>query len=303
MKIFITAKYYLLFFLSLPSVFAQQQGNIATEDGNIYYEIYGEGKPLLIINGGPGFSSKGFASLAQELSKTNQVILYDQRATGNSTLKEVNSKTITLQNMVEDIEVLRCHLQFDSWVILGHSFGGMLAYAYAAKYPETISAMIQSSSGGCDLSLLANTNFTRHLSEKVRDSFSYYNQKVSNGDLSYNTRYKRAYFMSHAYLYDTSKIETVAKRLLEVNSEINSLVWQNMRAINFDVSDEMKNFQKPVLIIHGKNDLVSMSIPTKAHEILPHAELVFLDQCKHYGWIDRKEAYYSAIHTFLNKLD
>lgn len=302
MKIFKTVKYYFFLFLSIPSAFGQQQGNVATEDGNIYYEVYGEGKPLLIINGGPGFNSRGFENLAQELSKSNQVILYDQRATGNSTLTKVNAETVTLKNMVEDIEVLRCHLQFDSWVILGHSFGGMLAYAYATAYPEHITGMIQSSSGGYDLSLLGNTDFTRHLSEKVRDSFSYYNQRVRRGDMAYTTRYKRAYFMAHAYLYETSEIETVARRLLEVNSEINALVWQNMRDINFDVTDEIKKFQKPVLIIHGKNDIVNMNIPKRAHEILPQSELVLLEQCKHYGWIDRKKAYYSAINNFLIKL-
>jgi len=98
---------------------------------NLHYRTFGEGKPMLIINGGPGMNSDGFTYIAEALSKYNyQTITYDQRGTGKSQVEALNAKTITMDLMVQDIENLRTHLKIDQWAILGHSFGGILATYY-----------------------------------------------------------------------------------------------------------------------------------------------------------------------------
>ena len=90
----------------------------------------------------------GFEPLAVKLSGNYEIIIYDQRGTGRSFIKNPDSTNITMRLMVEDIERLRKHLHIDKLVIMGHSFGGMLASYYAAFYPEHIKALILSSSGG-----------------------------------------------------------------------------------------------------------------------------------------------------------
>lgn len=270
--------------------------------GKLHYQIYGEGSPILIINGGPGMNSEGFKPLAEELSKTNSVILYDQRGTGLSTLYDINSETITINAMAEDIEILRCHLNIDQWTVLGHSFGGMLAYYYTAKYPEHVSALIQSSSGGLDLTIIERLDIRGSLSQTQRDSLDYYTRKISNGDTSYATAYNRGKFLAPAYVYNSTYIPIVAKRLTQGNRAINSLVWQDLRRIEFSTASFFKTFKKPVLIIHGKDDVVGLSIPEHAHNLIPNSELVILENCKHYGWLDAKTAYFNAINTFTKNL-
>ena len=96
------------------SIVAQVQGKAPTADRHfLHYKVYGKGTPLVIINGGPGMNSKGFESLAIELSKNYRVIIYDQRGTGNSVLPKLDGSTINMQLMVEDIESLRRHLKFN----------------------------------------------------------------------------------------------------------------------------------------------------------------------------------------------
>ena len=110
-----------------------------TKGGVIYYRSFGKGVPMLIINGGPGMNSEGFTQLAIQLSKNNRTILFDQRGTGRSKFTVTDSSTITMQLMAEDIENLRKKLNIDKWIILGHSFGGMMASYYAiipATYRE-----------------------------------------------------------------------------------------------------------------------------------------------------------------------
>jgi proline iminopeptidase len=83
-----------LIFLIYPHLNAQEEGFIDNGDSKIHYRIFGKGKPLLIINGGPGMNSDGFAGLASSLSPNNRAIIYDQRGTGKSTLKKIDNSTI-----------------------------------------------------------------------------------------------------------------------------------------------------------------------------------------------------------------
>lgn len=290
--------------LSLFSSYVYGQENTIYANGaKLHYKMYGTGKPILIINGGPGMNCNGFEKIANDLSRNSKTILYDQRGTGQSTLNQINESTISMDLMVEDLEALRKHLNFESWTVLGHSFGGMLAYYYATKYPESISAMIQSSSGGMDLTLPSLLNLRESLSQLEWDSLQYYQQKLNAGDTSYQVRLKRGEFMAPAYLYNMKYIPELAVRMTQGNSQINGLLWEDMRTMQFDTKNELLKFDKPVLIIHGKNDLLDTSVAESAHDILPDSRLELLDNCAHYGWLDRPKVFYTIIHEFLSSIE
>ncbi|MEJ0083744.1 MAG: alpha/beta fold hydrolase [Puia sp.] len=162
---------------------AQTEGLIRNKNAFIYYRTYGKGNPLLIINGGPGLNSEGFVGLAKALSAGNQTIIYDQRGTGKSTVSPVDSSTITMQLMIEDMEVLRMHLGIGEWSILGHSFGGMLASYYASIHPEHVRLLILSSSGGINLGLQSYVGHSLNdkLSKLEIDSLKYWNDRIDRG--------------------------------------------------------------------------------------------------------------------------
>ncbi len=280
---------------------AAQNSCFITEDATISYRTFGKGYPVLIINGGPGMSSEGFIPLAETLSEDNTTIIYDQRGTGNSSVEKVDRTTISLDKMVEDVERLRKELQCENWIILGHSFGGMLAYAYTAKYPERVTAMIQSHSGGMNLDLLSRIDITSRLTQMQRDSLNFYSAKISQGDTTHATALKRGTFLAPAYVYQEKYILQIAERLTQGNSRINSLVWEDMREIQFDTRSKMEKFKKPVLILQGKNEIAPNVVAEKAHEILPNSKLVLMDRCGHYGWLDRPDIYLKEVQKFLKK--
>lgn len=295
--------HFFIFLLGISfSIQAQTKLDIPIKNGNIHITTYGVGEPILIINGGPGMNSEGFASLAQELGKTNLAILYDQRGTGKSTMSEINSETITMDLMVVDIEVIREHFGFKNWVVLGHSFGGMLASYYLKKHPKRIKGLVLSGSGGFNLKITRNLNLLARLTEKERDSFNYWNRLISQGDTSYVARYNRGKYLAPAYVYNRKHVPVIAERLTQSNRTINRLVWQNMRAVDFDCSEAYKNFEKPVLIIQGKQDVMGNNIAKEAHKLLENSELVFLDECVHYGWLEQPDAYFKVIYQFMSPL-
>ena len=117
---------YILFLIAIISlkVSAQDYKKFETDYGVLAYKTFGEGFPVLIINGGPGMNSKGFEALAEMLSENNTTIIYDHRGTGSSKMNRLVSSEITIDLMVEDMESLRKELGYDQWILLGHSFGG-----------------------------------------------------------------------------------------------------------------------------------------------------------------------------------
>ena len=285
------------------SIFAQSEHHITSGSNKIHVTTYGTGSPILIINGGPGMSSEGFRPLAKIIGQSNMAIIYDQRGTGLSKMQKVDNSTITLHEMVNDIEIIRKHLSIKRWIVFGHSFGGMLGAYYTSKFPDKVNGLILSSSGGLNMDLFQTLNITSRLSALEKDSLNYWSQKIARGDTSYFARLQRGKYLAPAYLFDKSNVPTVAHRLTQGNLRINSLVFQNMRAIHFDCTEELKKFEAPVLIIQGREDVIPKGIADTAHRVLQNSTLVILEDCGHYGWLDQGEEYFLSIDNFLTQFE
>lgn len=289
------------FLLFLGNIFAQTEGYAINTDGSkTFYKTFGKGEPLLIINGGPGMNSNGFEDMAKTLGESQQTIIYDQRGTGKSKLSKLNTKTISMKIMADDIESLRKHLKIKKWNILGHSFGGMLSSYYATVYPNNIDKLILSSSGGVDLTLLKSPNLIEAgLSKAEKDSLDYWNDKIEKGDTSHKARLGRGRAMAPAYVYDRKFVPIIAERLTQGNSTINGLLWSDMQKMSFDCKDKLKTFKNPVLIIQGKEDIISNEIGEIGHKAYPNSKLILLEHSKHYGWLDARNKYFNEINSFL----
>ena len=286
----------------LSSTIAAQPGSFVTQGAVLAYESFGKGTPVLIINGGPGMNSEGFKSLALILAKNNfRAIIYDQRGNGKSVLKEVTSSTVTMDLMRDDIEALRIHLKINQWIVLGHSFGGILANYYASKYPDRISKLVLSSSGGIDLAFMdyINASIQSKLTKQERDSLDYWTSKTNNGDTSFNAKWQRARWLAPAYLYNKTFVPLIAQRLTVVNMHINQLVFTDLRKINYDCSETLKKLTAPVLIIQGKNDIIKAETAQKASGFFSNVTVKIVPDCGHYGWLEQPGIYVDALLRFL----
>lgn len=286
-------------------VSAQTEGIVKWNGTEIHYRSFGAGRPILIINGGPGMNSNGFEMPAIKLAENYRTIIFDQRGTGASRLDTVDPTTITMDLMVSDIEQLRQTLRIERWIVLGHSFGGMLASYYAAKHPEKIDALILSSSGGIDLDLLsyARGSIISRLSRSELDSMRYWEDQIEDGDTSYHARYRRGLALAPAYTVHRTNVPRLADRLTQGNRRINDLVWEDLRRIKFNCATELSAFKKPVLIIQGKQDIISERTALRVRNVLPHSIVVILENCGHYGWLDNERDYFSSIETFLTSIN
>jgi proline iminopeptidase len=130
----------LLLSVTLPSHAASYKIDEGYVDANglmIYYTSFGQGPPLLIVHGGPGASHDYFLPYLVPLARHNRLIFIDERGSGKSQ-KLDDSAGYTVENMVEDVEAVRRELNLGKIALLGHSYGGVLAQAYALKYQQNL---------------------------------------------------------------------------------------------------------------------------------------------------------------------
>lgn len=147
MKAYIIFIIIISFFSNEDNVFAQNsaqkpEGQFVIINGHrIWYSITGKGEPLLIIPGGPGGSHCYFQPYLDRLADFVQLIYFDAFGRGFSSRAQ-NPSEYSFQNDVDEIEALRNTLKLGPLNIYGHSYGGMVAQAYALKYPGSVKRLI-----------------------------------------------------------------------------------------------------------------------------------------------------------------
>lgn len=101
---------------------------------NLYYETYGQGKPLLLIHGNGG-SIRDWRYQIPYFSKTYKVIAVDSRAQGKS---QDSSVVLNYEMMADDFDALLTHLKIDSAYVIGWSDGGINGLLLAIRHPEKV---------------------------------------------------------------------------------------------------------------------------------------------------------------------
>src|SRR5215831_11679354 len=126
------------------SVFPIQEGFVDANGVMIYYKSIGNGPPLLVVHGGPGASHDYFLPYLLPLARHHRLVFIDERGSGKSEkLQDVSQYTVAA--MVEDVEAVRRAFNLGKVDLLGHSYGGVLAQAYALKYQSYLSHLILAS--------------------------------------------------------------------------------------------------------------------------------------------------------------
>ena len=132
---------YLLLLLFTISAQAEERIITTTDGVQLYVKVEGSGIPLLYLHGGPGSGSYWFEKFFGDFVEQQFTVVYlDQRGVGRSTSPEDGN--FSMERMVADFEEVREALGFETWLTVGHSFGGVLQMGYALEHPEVHQGMI-----------------------------------------------------------------------------------------------------------------------------------------------------------------
>jgi pimeloyl-ACP methyl ester carboxylesterase len=110
----------------------------------LYYEVYGQGKPIVLLHGGVYGYIDEFEPFIEKLSQTNQVICIATRGHGKS---EIGYTSFSYQQRAEDAYKVILSITKDSVMVLGFSDGGMASLKLAALHPELVKKLITIGAG------------------------------------------------------------------------------------------------------------------------------------------------------------
>src|SRR5688572_23796117 len=117
-------------------------GEYAEVNGiNLYYEVHGTGRPMVLLHGGLG-SGEMFGPILPTLAERHRVIVPDLQGHGRTA--DID-RPIDIRIMADDIAALIDHLGLDEPDVVGYSLGGGVAFFTASKYPEKIRTLVMAS--------------------------------------------------------------------------------------------------------------------------------------------------------------
>lgn len=286
-----------------PPLLLGRAKTLARPDLVLHYKDYGQGEPVLVLMGGPGFSGEGMEPVAQMIAKRGRAIVPDQRGSGGSMPRD--AKAITLAAILADLEALREALGLAKWTVWGCSWGGMLALDYASKFPSSIKGLVLVDSGGPSWACAQafSDNMKARMSADDLSAQRYWSQPdvVSKDPMRAAIEGMRAILPSQ--FYDRSKAHQAIAILKAGKEHYNPEAAEHLSPEYGQGApariEALKKVDIPTLIIHGRQDPLPESVALDNQKLLKGSRLVWLDQCGHWPWIEQPAALEKALFEFL----
>lgn len=265
----------------------------------LYYEIHGNGTgtPLFVLHGGPGLEHRYFhySSAFDALSKGRKVIFYDQRGCGQSPILKAEEPWL-LKDQITDLDELRAYLGFERIDVFGHSWGGFLAMAYAARHPERINKLILCASAApkfSDTIFLFEQVFPE---SKARQKALEFAENL--GDKKAMDAGMKEYWSQVFYSPEKRESFLAKSASLKMNYEI--LYAYEKDLSRFDLIPELAKFRFPVLVVTGRYDMnVAPLVAYKIHKAIDGSQFEVLERSSHYPFFEEPDDFVRIMDKFL----
>jgi len=287
-------------------------GKVEVNDINIYYEIHGEGEPLLLIEG-LGYSSWMWFSQIPAFSREYKVIVFDNRGVGNT---DKPDSEYTIETMADDAAGFLKALGLDSAHVLGVSMGGFIAQELALRYPDMVrSLVLVSTSCGGEGSMPRGSNLWNtfiKLWGLMPDVLEFSNKgsvpmPLANS-LGLTPKEKIRYGLSLAFTPEylrthTEEVDRIVDLRLANRQPYYAWKRQFMAGMNFDAADRAHLIKAPTLVITGSEDrVVPPERSKRLAEEIPNSRFITLEGTGHLLFIEKAEEFNKIILSFLQQL-
>jgi pimeloyl-ACP methyl ester carboxylesterase len=254
----------------------------------LYYEVYGEGEPLLLIMG-LGANHLSWTLQIAAYSREFQVIVFDNRGTGQSSFPEGADYTIPL--LADDAAALLDVLRVDSAHVYGISMGGMIAQEMALRHPEKVRSLILGATtpGG--------PNAVPPEAEALRSLI----EQGAAVDRSLNPALLDVLFSPGYLAKHSSELVAAFQGMRDYPATSTEAYTAQLRAVaRHDTYDRLPDIKAPTLVLHGTDDpLLPPANGRILAERIPGAKLVLLEGARHGYPVEKQAEADAAVLEFL----
>ncbi len=237
---------------------------VQAKDANIYYELYGEGQPIVLLHGGLFGSIMEYSDLIDKLKQHFQVIAISTRGHGKS---GIGTEPLTLEQRANDAMAVIKAVTKESVIIVGFSDGGYSAYKLGAMYPESVKKMIVIGAG-----------------------------ELSPGVREFNLTAKQAIEMDKPYWAQQLKLMPEQNRLEEVFAQVANC-YTNVTV----TKDLLRLIKCPVMVMAGDKDGANpVERVVSAARCIPNHQISIIPNTGHACHNDNFAAFWESIAPFLD---
>jgi proline iminopeptidase len=266
---------------------------------DLFLRELGAGPALVVVHGGPDFDHAYFLPELDRLADSFRLVYYDQRGRGRSAAG-VRPEDVTLGSEIEDLDLIRRRLGLETIAVLGHSWGGLLAMAYAGRHPDRVSRLIlmNTAPGSHDDRVLLNRFWTVRRSPADVEAMAALaaTDAFRRGDIETEAEYYRLHYKPA--LYRPEHVDLVVGRLrthftpetiLLARAIENRLYDQTWNREECDLLPQLRELDAPTLVFHREEDFVPVEVAVHVAGAIRGARLAVLPRCGHFSYLERPD--------------
>ena len=271
----------------------------------LFYRAFGDPDKgnVLCLHGGPGGTHDYMLPLADLADYGYRIIFYDQLGCGRSDVPK-NVALFTIERAVEEVEGIRRVLNLGKVHLIGSSYGGLLAIAFALKYQRNLKSIV--TIGGIASVPLAIAEMERLRSRLPPDVVEVMRKYEELGDYE-NQEYQKA--VEVFYKKHLCRLEEWPKELLYTFENLSQPVYRTMNGPNefliigniryWDVTDQLHKIRVPTLVTGGRYDEVSPKVAESIHKGIRRSKLAIFPDSSHLPMWEERGMFISTVRKFL----
>ncbi len=291
-----------------PQPPAQREGFTAVHGYRFYWKSVGDPGPkgtIVLLHGGPGGTHDYLLAFSDLADHGYRVIYYDQLGCGRSELARDVSE-YSIDRDVEDLEALRRELQLDRFHLIGSSYGGLLAIAYALAHPEPIRTLV-SASGLVDVPLASREmeRLKRELPAPLPDILE---RHEARGE------YQHPEYLDAVMQFYRRHLCRLPVWPAEVTYTLDHLSVPKYGTMNgpneftitgtirdYDATPRLGEIRIPTLVTTGRYDEVTPAVAESIHRGIRGSTLVRFEESSHTAFWEERPRYMQTVLDFLER--
>jgi len=256
------------------------------------------GRPvMLLVPGGPGGNHTVYLPIAEYLLSFADLIFFDPR--GCALSDPSDAVYCTIDDYIDDIEVIRSHFNVNKMILLGGSYGAMASLGYAIKYADRLKKLILLA-GAPSYKFMETAK--KNLEKKGTPEQKAIADKLWNGEFKDAQEFADFYhIMAPLYSVNTLAAPPTTSSGIPYNIEVTNLGFKTfLRTFKFE--NDLEKISCPTLLICGADDWINDPVHSKLMaEKISGSVLHVLDHCGHFAEDDQPTLFFSAIKSFIEK--
>lgn len=291
-----------------PQPPAQREGFTAVHGYRFYWKSVGDPGPkgtIVLLHGGPGGTHDYLLAFSDLADHGYRVIYYDQLGCGRSELARDVSE-YSIDRDVEDLEALRRELQLDRFHLIGSSYGGLLAIAYALAHPKPIRTLV-SASGLVDVPLTSREmeRLKRELPAPLPDILE---RHEARGE------YQHPEYLDAVMQFYRRHLCRLPVWPAEVTYTLDHLSVPKYGTMNgpneftitgtirdYDATPRLGEIRIPTLVTTGRYDEVTPAVAESIHRGIRGSTLVRFEESSHTAFWEERPRYMQTVLDFLER--